>query len=114
VPRAGSPLRRQFNELFARAGLPPPASSIECNSLVASRAFLIDSDRVMLLSAHQFQQDLDAGLLACLPHPHGRVVRAIGLTTRRDWRPTDEQLEPLESLRHFASRATRAPSGTRP
>ncbi len=104
APRTGSPLHRQFNQLFADAGLEVPQSPIECNSLVASRALLLNSNRVMLLSAHQVQHELETGLLVALPHPRGRVVRAIGLTTRRDWRPTAAQQELVAALRRAAAR----------
>jgi LysR family transcriptional regulator of gallate degradation len=109
APRDGSPLRRQFGELFGRAGLPTPPNPIECNSLVAARALLLDSDRVMLLSAHQIQHELASGALVALPHPHGRVVRSIGLTFRTGWRPTAAQQELLRVLRDVARRVVRPP-----
>jgi LysR family transcriptional regulator, regulator for genes of the gallate degradation pathway len=99
APRPGSPLRRQFDELCRAAGAGMPASAIECNSLVAARALLVASDRVMLLSAHQIHHELATGQLVALPHPLGAVTRPIGLTTRRDWRPTATQLALLDLLR---------------
>jgi LysR family transcriptional regulator, regulator for genes of the gallate degradation pathway len=102
-PRRESPLHDRFDTLFREAGIPAPPSTIECNSLVAARSLLIESDRVMLLSVHQIHYDLKAGLLATLPHPQGRVTRAIGLTTRANWRPTQAQRQLLELLR-FKSR----------
>jgi LysR family transcriptional regulator, regulator for genes of the gallate degradation pathway len=101
--RPGSPLRRQFDELFTHAGATPPGGLIECNSLVAARALLLGSDRAMLLSEHQIGQDRAAGLLTALPHPAGRVVRRIGLTLRRNWRPTGAQRVLLELLRTAAA-----------
>lgn len=98
APRAGSPLRQQFQALFAR-GQPPRPPPIECNSLVAARGLLLGSDRMLLLSAHQVLHELRSGLLVALPHPQGRVTRPIGLTLRRDWRPTAVQARLLESLR---------------
>jgi DNA-binding transcriptional LysR family regulator len=112
APRAGSPLRRQFNELFQDAGLAVPACPIECSSLVAARAILVDSDRVMLLSAHQVQQDVAAGMLVALPHPRGRVTRAIGLTMRSAWRPTAEQLDLLRAVRKVAAELDAVPRGS--
>ena len=103
--RSGSPLRRRFEELFVRSGLAVPASPIECNSLVASRALLLDSDRVILLSAQQVRHEDAAGELVVLRHPFGRVVRPIGLTTRRDWRPTGAQRDLLAALRRVAAPA---------
>ena len=102
APRAGSPLRRHFERLFpGPAGL-PPAAAIECNSLIAARALLLRSDRAMLLSAQQAHHELAAGELIALPHPAGSVAREIGLTVRRDWRPTAAQAELVEALREVA------------
>lgn len=102
APRAGSPLRRHFERLFTGAGAAPPAAAIECNSLIAARTLLLRSDRAMLLSAQQAHHELAAGELVALPHPAGRVVRAIGLTMRRDWQPTAAQAELLDILRDVA------------
>jgi DNA-binding transcriptional LysR family regulator len=99
VPRAESPLRRQFEEL--RNVLSPAllATGIECNSLVAARALLLSSDRLMLLSAHQVHHEITTGQLTALTHPLGRVLRPIGLTTRRDWHPTAAQRDLVALLR---------------
>jgi DNA-binding transcriptional LysR family regulator len=105
APRAGSPLRVHFNALLASTGLTLPSPPIECNSLAAARAFLLESDRIMLLSAHQIHYEMQAGLLVALPHPAGNVVRPIGLTLRRDWHPTSTQRRLLEILRRSARAA---------
>jgi DNA-binding transcriptional LysR family regulator len=105
APRRGSPLRAHFDALFSAAGIESPATSLECNSLGAARAFLLESDRLMLLSAHQVHYELLAGMLITLPHPSGRVVRSIGLTLRRNWRPTGAQVHLLEVLRRVARSA---------
>lgn len=99
APRAGSPLRNHYNALFQAAGLPAPPGAVECNSWVAARTLLLASDRLMLLSARQVHQELEAGLLAVLPHPAGEVTRDIGLTLRRGWVPTAQQAGLLEELR---------------
>ena len=57
----------------------------------------------MLLSALQVHQELLSGQLVTLPHPQGRVVRTIGLTTRRDWRPTAAQQELIDAVRRAAA-----------
>ncbi|HKZ74634.1 MAG TPA: LysR family transcriptional regulator [Steroidobacteraceae bacterium] len=105
APRPETPLRAQFDALFAGAGLEAPRSPIECNSLVAARALLLESDRLMLLSAHQIHYELEAGLLKALPHPAGNVVRPIGITVRRGWRPTTVQQRLLEQIRLQARNA---------
>jgi LysR family transcriptional regulator, regulator for genes of the gallate degradation pathway len=103
VSRAGSPLRRRFEELFERARLVPPGAVIECNSMVAARELLLGSDRVTLLSARQVSREIAAGLLVAMPHPQGRVTRPIGLTVRRSWHPTAAQHALIEALRRQAS-----------
>jgi LysR family transcriptional regulator of gallate degradation len=105
APRAGSPLRAHFNALLASTGLEFPSPPLECNSLAAARAFLLESDRIMLLSAHQIHYEMQAGLLVALPHPAGNVVRPIGLTLRRNWHPTNTQQRLLEILRKSARAA---------
>src|SRR5947207_11413247 len=107
APRRDSPLRRHFDALIERLGAQPTLAPIECNSLVAARSLLLASDRVMLSSEHQIHHELETGQLAALPHPFGEVPRSIGLTVRRDWRPTQVQSQLVEGLRRHA-RAARA------
>lgn len=102
APRLTSPLRVQFDELFAAAGVAPPAYPVQCNSLIAARAFLLESDCMMLSSVHQIHYELRAGMLVALPHPQGRVVRSIGLTMRRNWQPTRAQMRLLDLIRERA------------
>ena len=73
--------------------------------MAAARAFLLESDHVMLLSAHQIHYEMQAGLLVALPHPAGDVLRSIGLTLRRSWRPTTTQQKLLDILRLSARAA---------
>ncbi|HEU5134034.1 MAG TPA: LysR family transcriptional regulator [Steroidobacteraceae bacterium] len=105
APRAGSPLRLHFDALQASIGLELPSPPLECNSMAAARAFLLESDRIMLLSAHQIHYEMLAGLLVALPHPSGNVVRPIGLTLRRNWHPTSTQQTLLDILRRSARTA---------
>lgn len=104
APRRGSPLRRHYEDLLTLTQKTPREAAVECNSLVAARALLLASDRVMLLSAHQVHHELASGELVALPHPKGPVSRAIGMTTRRNWRPTAVQVMLLDSIRRQAKR----------
>ena len=108
APRRDSPLRRHFDALVVRLERRPAVAPIECNSLVAARSLLIASDRVMLLSEHQIHHELETGQLVALPHPFGPVTRSIGLTVRRDWRPTEVQAQLVDGLRRHARAASAA------
>ena len=99
APRQTSPLRRHFDELFAHLGVPAPQDVIECNSLSAARVLLLNSNRMMLLSDLQIRYEKSAGMLASAAHPAGRVTRLIGLTMRRNWRPTAAQAALVEAVR---------------
>ena len=104
APRSSSPLRAHFDTLFTKLGVAPPRQPIECNSLIAARALLMESDHLMLSSMNQVHYELQAGMLVALPHPAGKIVRGIGLTIRRDWRPTQAQARLLAILRETAKR----------
>jgi LysR family transcriptional regulator of gallate degradation len=108
APRRSAPLRTHFEELFDGAGIPVPQSAIECSSLVAARSLLLESDRIMLLSEHQAHYELACGMLKALPHPAGRVIRHIAITTRRDWQPTTAQQRLLQLLHAQAEKVQRA------
>ena len=99
VIKIESPEGDPYRATFQAAGLPVPVGAVECNSWVAARSLLLASDRLMLLSARQVHQELEAGLLAVLPHPAGDVTRDIGLTLRRGWVPTAQQSDLLAELR---------------
>lgn len=103
APRPGTPLRSHFDALFESSGHAPPHRPIECNSLVAARSILLESDRLMLLSEHQTFYERRAGLLVALPHPAGRIARRIGLTMRSDWHPTAAQAHLLRIVRKVAT-----------
>lgn len=107
APRATSPLRAHFEALFNDLGIEPPQRFIECNSLGAARAFLMEGDHMMLSSTNQVHYELQAGMLVCLPHPAGKVMREIGLTVREDWRPTQAQARLLTILRETAAQLAR-------
>jgi len=114
APRTGSPLRVHFNSLLESMGHEHQIPPLECNSMAAARAFLLESDHVMLLSAHQIHYEMQAGLLVALPHPAGDVIRPIGLTLRRNWSPTHTQQQLLEILRRSARAAAASHLALRP
>lgn len=103
APRSAAPLHAHFVDLFAGAGLAPPSDIVECSSLNAARILLMESDRLMLLSNAQIVLERAAGMLVSRPHPAGRISRAIGLTYRADWRPTQAQATLMDAVRRLAA-----------
>ncbi|GAB1270259.1 LysR substrate-binding domain-containing protein [Aurantivibrio infirmus] len=99
APRTQTPARLRFQEIFASHKIDEPGHIIECSSSVAIRGLLLRSDRLALLSKRQVQLDIESGILAVLPMEFKRSARAIGVTTRKDWRPTAGQQHYLDIVR---------------
>jgi DNA-binding transcriptional LysR family regulator len=89
VGQADTPLRAQWNALFA--GRPAPPAPIECGSVMVIRGILRDSDLLTLLSPDQVALETQSGILAAIGRPLEHGVRTIGITTRSGWRPTAAQ-----------------------
>ena len=99
VPRRGTPTRDRFEALFRNARDVYPAGLVESSSFVLIRALLLESDRLTLISAHQVRLEAAQGLLRILRYDLSDTRRPIGLTTRRNWRPTATQQLFVEFLR---------------
>ncbi|HEY5724234.1 MAG TPA: LysR family transcriptional regulator [Allosphingosinicella sp.] len=91
VPGSGTPLRRQWCQMFEQADIEPPRVAIECGSVIVVRELLIQSDFLTLLSPDQVTVELEAGWLARIGPAPGDPSRTIGITTRAAWRPTAMQ-----------------------
>lgn len=101
---SGTPIRAAFDTLFE--GTPPPKASIETSSLVLTRAIILESDRLAMLSRRQIAIEEKEGLLRCIPVT-GDVLkrlgtRTIGLTVRANWMPSKLQQDFIQNLRHAA------------
>lgn len=106
--RPGTPIRTAFNALFEKCPAPPRAS-IETSSLVLTRAIILESDRLSMLSRRQIAVEEREGLLTCLPVA-GDVRkqlggRTIGITMRETWLPSRLQSIFLDHMRMAASRS---------
>lgn len=99
VPRTGTPTREYFDELFESAGEELPLNQIESGSLILIRGLLLDSDRLTIISSHQVYHEERMGLLKALPFEMKGSRREIGITIRRDWRPTQTQQLFLDLLK---------------
>ena len=89
VGQAGTPLRSQWEALFAGHALPP--APIECGSVMVIREVLRESDFLTLLSADQVALEIGAGVLTQIGPPLAGSSRTIGITVREGWRPTAAQ-----------------------
>ena len=77
------------------------------SSLVVIRGLMQRDNFVTVISEQQIKEDLRDGTLVKLPIPLENNKRAIGLTTRRNWQPTDAQNRFLETLKNSAVLATK-------
>lgn len=84
LPSQDSPQHRQFVGLLERAGVFSPRNIIYSSSLAATRALLLESDRLTVASRHRLLHEEQAGLLVALPTPLRETRRRIGLTMRDD------------------------------
>jgi len=98
-----TPLRGYWEAMMAKVGYIPPTIAIECGSVMTIRELLLETDTLTLLSADQLRVEIEAGLLAT-KEPPSSVARMIGITTRRDWRPSTPQRSMLDTLREVAQK----------
>jgi DNA-binding transcriptional LysR family regulator len=104
--RPGTPIRAAFDALFEKRPASPRAS-IETSSLVLTRAIILESDRLSMLSRRQIAIEEREGLLACVPVAQDvreRLgTRTIGITMRETWLPSRLQSIFLDHMRMAAS-----------
>lgn len=96
VAPANSPLREQWEKLFE--GDSPPATPIECGSVMIIGRLLTEGDFLTLLSPDQVALQIRSGLLTQIGPPLEGTRRIVGITTRRSWRPTATQRRFLDLL----------------
>lgn len=95
VPRVGAPTRDYFDSFFLQEA---PDRIIESSSLILLRGLIGESDRLTLISAHQILEEVRLGQVMRLPIVLNDPPRPIGLSKRKDWRPTSTQSAFLKSL----------------
>jgi DNA-binding transcriptional LysR family regulator len=104
VAPANSPLREQWEKLFGEGAAPvtPPATPIECGSVMIIGRLLTEGNFLTLLSPDQVALQIRSGLLTQIGPPLEDSKRVVGITTRRSWRPTATQRRFLEMLSEAA------------
>jgi DNA-binding transcriptional LysR family regulator len=103
VPSAGTPRRIRIEAIFD--GMPErPRFHLETSSLTMSRALLLGSDTITLMTRSEVQYDLDHGVLAelCCPYLDDALLK--GVTTRSNWLPTRGHTAFLDCLREITAR----------
>jgi LysR family transcriptional regulator of gallate degradation len=110
VPRRGTPTRDHFETLLQ--GHAPGGGLVESSSIILICGLLAGSDRLTLISRQQILREEAQGLLTTLPYDMSRTRRPIGLTTRRDWRPTAAQSLFLGLVREAAGAVRRGEVAT--
>lgn len=90
LPSKETPLRKYWEDLVGSAGSPEAKVPIECGSVLTIRELLLESDMLSLLSPDQLRVEIESGLIVAISPPT-EVARTIGITTRRDWKPTATQ-----------------------
>lgn len=101
VPPDGTPRRRHIEELFE--GMQQPHFNIETRSLATSRALLMKSNLITVMTRSECQIDAQLGLLICLPCTRLKAIPPKGIATRTNWMPTQIHAEFLDVLRSVTS-----------
>jgi LysR family transcriptional regulator of gallate degradation len=76
------------------------------SSMAVLRGVLAQGPYISIVSRHQIKIDEKLGVICKLDVPLHGDLRAIGLTYRNDWKPTQTQSLFIEYLRQFSSAST--------
>jgi DNA-binding transcriptional LysR family regulator len=106
VPQPNTPRRSRIEAIFDGEES-RPSFHLETPSLTMSRAFLLSSDTITLMSRSEVGSDLELGNLVTLPCSFLDNLLVKGVTTRSDWLPTKAHAAFLDRLREVTSAARR-------
>ncbi|QPN47434.1 LysR family transcriptional regulator [Pseudomonas sp. p106] len=104
VPAIGTPRRIRIEAIFDREQARQDFH-LETSSQAMSRALLLGSDSITLMTRSEAQCDLDLGVLSELHCPFLDETLFKGVTTRSDWLPTQAHSAFLEGLREITMRS---------
>lgn len=103
VARQGTPTRAQFETLFASQDKALPPGLIETGSVILMREMVQDGHHLACISGSQAMPELTRGFVHALDYDWPESRRHIGLTYRKDWRPTAAQDQFLQALRQVSN-----------
>lgn len=98
-----TPTRKHFDRMFTTAGLKPPGSIVETSSLILIRELLFNSNHLGCVSTLQAAAEIASGRIVRIDFESSDTPRPIGITTRRDWKPTASQGKFIELLSERSS-----------
>ncbi len=105
VPTRGTPRRTQIEAIFDGMKT-QPRFNLETPSLAMTRAFVLRSDTLTLMTRSEVSPDLEQGMLASLPCRFFESNLRKGVTTRGDWLPTVAHTAFLDCLREVGAETT--------
>jgi DNA-binding transcriptional LysR family regulator len=78
-----TPLRRAFDRIFVSQNLPPPTPAIESDSVIYTKAILMETDYAAFFPPDEIFVEEKAGLLRCIPVKTNVSTRRVGILSRR-------------------------------
>lgn len=99
APPKDTPTGGYLNQMIQSQKLPVTPVRVVSSSLVVIREMLLSSDALTILSMHQIRHERALDLLVPLAVDLIESIRPIGLTLRKDWRPTSTQRTFLDCVR---------------
>ncbi|KQQ89443.1 pca operon transcription factor PcaQ [Aureimonas sp. Leaf324] len=107
LPPPGSVIRPTVDRLFAAANLPAPPRVVETVSLAFSRAYILATDAIWLISEGVVLEDLQRGVLDRLSVDTSRTQGPVGITMRAGDTPSPAAAILLQELRNVAAEIRR-------
>ena len=104
APPKSTPAGQYLSERLRIGDLAETPVRVVSSSLVMLRGLLAEGPYVSIISRHQIAVEEKSGHIAVLDITLEGDRRAIGLTTRAGWRPTESQAQFIQFLREAARR----------
>lgn len=104
APPRATPAGSYLFDTLRIGDLPQTPVRVVSSSLVLLRGLLVRGDFISIISLHQVSKELEIGMMVPLDVRLSGNTRPIGLTYRRDWRPTQTQARFIDLLRAASGR----------
>ncbi|QKV16978.1 LysR family transcriptional regulator [Oricola thermophila] len=110
APPKSTPAGSYLYDTLRIGQLPRTPVRVVSSSLVLLRGLLTTGNYITIISLNQIRHEYEQGVLVPLPIELADSARTIGLTYRRDWRPTRTQRQFLSYIRTVSGMAYGDPS----